>query len=189
MKVRARGFTATEMLVAMVIVGILLVIGVPSFVSSLLAMRLNSQMSDLQGTLQRARSESITRATPATVCRSSNGTSCDTSAGGWEIGWALFIDGNGNGTIDASDTVIRVTPALLPGFTLRAPTAFANVVTYKSDGSAQAGGHFILCRNNALSTARAVNVNLVGRIASAGDANKNGIPESDAGADYTTCTP
>ena len=186
--VRCAGLTATELLVTMAVAAILLVVGVPSFSAAILSTRLNTQMSDFYGALQRARSEAITRASPVTLCKSASGTAC-TSAGGWEGGWIVFIDGNANGLLDAGETIVRVTGALLSNYTLRGSTGLDSVITYKPDGSAQASGYFILCQNNTTSHARGINVNLVGRISNASDADANGIPEDDAGVDYTTCTP
>ena len=186
--VRCAGLTATELLVTMAVAAILLVVGVPSFSAAILSTRLNTQMSDFHGALQRARSEAITRASPVTVCKSASGTAC-TSAGGWEGGWIVFIDGNANGLLDAGETIVRVTGALLSNYTLRGSTGLASVITYKPDGSAQASGYFILCQNNTTSHSRGINVNLVGRISNSSDADANGIPEDDAGVDYTTCTP
>ena len=185
---RQSGMTVLELLVTMVVAVILLGVGVPSFSSAILSTRMGTQASDFFGSVQRARSEAITRATPVTVCKSASGTSC-TTAGNWEDGWIVFVDGNANAVVDAGDTVVRATPALMPGYTLRATTTFANAITFKGDGSAQGAGFFVLCRNSSTAQAKGINVNLVGRIANAADANNNGIPEDDTGGDYATCAP
>ena len=185
---RMAGMTVLEMLVTMAIAVILLGVGVPSFSSAILSSRLSTQASDVFGALQRARSEAITRATPVTVCKSASGTSC-TSLGNWEDGWIVFIDGNANALVETGETIVRVTPALVAGYSLHATTAFANAITFKGDGSAQGAGSFILCKGSSTSNARGINVNLVGRISIAGDSNGNGVPEDDAGVDYATCTP
>jgi type IV fimbrial biogenesis protein FimT len=186
--IRPHGITATELMVTLFVASVLLMLCVPSFSRAISSSRLSTQASDLFGTLQRARSEAITRAAPVTVCRSNNGTSCTTAAQ-WEGGWIVFVDGNGNAVVDASDTVIRLTSALTGTYTLRATAPLTNAITFGSDGAAQGAGYFILCEKNLTSQARAINVNLVGRISFGVDSNGDGVPEDDSGTPYSTCTP
>lgn len=185
---RAGGITATEMMITLFVASVLLMLGVPSFSNAISSSRLSTQASDLYGSLQRARSEAITRATPITVCRSTNGTSCSTSAQ-WERGWMVFVDGNANGIVDGTDSIVRVASALVNQYTLRASAPFTDAITFSSDGTAQGAGHFILCEKNMTSAARAIKINLVGRISFSVDTNNDGIPEDDMGTAYSTCTP
>jgi type IV fimbrial biogenesis protein FimT len=60
-----------------------------------------------------ARSEAIKRTNRVTICASSNGTSCTGAGALWKNGWLVFVDENGNGTVDAGDVVLRVQDALL----------------------------------------------------------------------------
>jgi type IV fimbrial biogenesis protein FimT len=61
-----------------------------------------------------ARSEAVKRTNRVTICASSNGTSCTGAGALWKDGWIVFVDENGNNTVDAGDVVLRVQDAL-PG--------------------------------------------------------------------------
>ncbi|MDQ3272428.1 MAG: GspH/FimT family protein, partial [Pseudomonadota bacterium] len=43
---------------------------------------------------------------------SGNGTSCATGSNLWVSGWIVFIDDDGDGTVDAEDEIVRVQQAL-----------------------------------------------------------------------------
>jgi type IV fimbrial biogenesis protein FimT len=57
--------------------------------------------------LYRARGEAIHRNATVSVCKSSDGVKCS-STGGYERGWIVFHDVNGNAAIDANEAVIHV---------------------------------------------------------------------------------
>jgi len=90
----ARGFTLIELMVAIMVLGILLGVAVPSFRDAALSSRLTAYANDLVASAQIARSEAIKRNARVTLCASAGGSECD-EGGGWEVGWiVLTADGN-----------------------------------------------------------------------------------------------
>jgi type IV fimbrial biogenesis protein FimT len=140
---RQKGFTVTELMVVTAIVAILLGIGVPSYRYITASYRISGEVNSLLGDLQYARAEALREGQPVTVCISRNGTSCDGGSTTWQEGWIVFSDVNGNGTVDAADTVVKVQQAFL-GATPDRFVDLANgvaTVTYNREGFAttQAG--------------------------------------------------
>lgn len=134
---RIRGITLIELMVTLSIVAILAVIATPSFTGIIQKARLQTEANSLVNDLQFARSESIKRGLPVSLCPSTNGTTCSTAKPyAWEQGWIVFNDDNGSGSLDATtDAPLRVRPALANGDTFT-PTPSASAVVYSRDGFA-----------------------------------------------------
>lgn len=101
---RMQGVTLTELIVVVTIVGILTAIAIPSFRTATQTNRFATQVNDLLGDLNLARSEASKRGVVVKVCRK-GGTSCWN--GCWKNGWTVFIDKNNDHIIDAGDTILR----------------------------------------------------------------------------------
>ncbi len=86
--------------------------------------------------LRFARSEAIKRTTRVSICSSANGTSCATTAS-WKDGWIVFIDDDGDGTVDPSDVVLRVQDAQLNLASLTTSVSTL-AITYQPAGWARA---------------------------------------------------
>lgn len=125
------GFTLIELVVTISVAAILLTLAVPSFRSTIQNNRVTGQANEFLTSLTLARSEAIKRGRNASVCISSDGTSCMGS--NWASGWLVWSDNNGNGTLDAGETV-RVHEALPTGSTLT-ELGGATDVQYIADGS------------------------------------------------------
>jgi type IV fimbrial biogenesis protein FimT len=115
MKTRAKGMTIIELMIAILVLGILMGIAVPSFRAYTANSRSASATNGLVTALSLARSEALKRSNPATVCASTNQTNCSGSTN-WATGWIVATDANGNGAIDAGE-VIQTWPALDGGMT------------------------------------------------------------------------
>jgi type IV fimbrial biogenesis protein FimT len=111
------GFTVTELVMVMTIVGILTAIGLPSFKYVTASNRISSEINGLLGDMQFARSQAIKQGLTVTVCSSSNSTSnaptCNTGGAGnvWNTGWIVFLDSNDDQQVDNGEQVIRIQPA------------------------------------------------------------------------------
>jgi type IV fimbrial biogenesis protein FimT len=112
----SRGFTLVEMLVTIAIVAMLTVLGLPSLRGTLERNAVSGQVNTFIGSLRYARSEAIKRGLSIKMCRAVNAESagtpaCATGSGnaspGWATGWIVFIDRNDNGTVDATDILLR----------------------------------------------------------------------------------
>jgi type IV fimbrial biogenesis protein FimT len=103
---RARGFTLTELLIAMTIIGILLAIGVPSYQNITASNRVATEINGLLYDMQLARAEAIKQGTPVTICASWDGQNC-LGWPWWSSGWIVFEDRNGNQVHDAGEAILR----------------------------------------------------------------------------------
>ncbi len=88
------GFTLIELMITLAVVGILLMVGVPSLKTFMQGNQLIASTNELISALHVARSEAIKLNTRVSICESSDGASCDTT-GSWKNGWIVFVDGNG----------------------------------------------------------------------------------------------
>lgn len=135
------GFTVTELVMVMTIIGIIAAIGVPSFKYVTTSNRISSEINGLLGDMQFARSQAIKQGQTVTVCSSSNSTSgnptCNVGAAGntWNTGWIVFLDSNGNQQVDPGEQVIRVQPPFNSTDTLISSVAYA-AATYNRLGYA-----------------------------------------------------
>lgn len=181
------GFTLIEMMVAVAIVAILLAMAAPSFTSTIARGRVTSATNDMVSALSNARTEAIRRGKRVTLCRSSNGTSCTTTAGtGWEVGWIMFEDttratgNNDNAAVDGGETIIGRGAASGNSVVIYGNSVAANFVSFAADGTAKringtaldsTGVTIRVCTTSRAvqDTARArdITVNMVGRVASA----------------------
>lgn len=116
MKANSAGFTILELMVAIAVLAILAGVGVPSFREFLRNSRMTAAANDIITDFSLARSESVKRRVAVTLCKSQNGTSCDTTATDPFRSWIVFVDDadpavvaatDGNGVVDANETVLR----------------------------------------------------------------------------------
>lgn len=102
------GFTLLELMVVIAIAAILLALALPSFTSTLRSNRVATSTNELLATLSLARSEAVRNTRGAGVCTSADGGAC---GGDWDSGWLVWGDSNGNGALDAGETVVRYSQA------------------------------------------------------------------------------
>jgi type IV fimbrial biogenesis protein FimT len=132
-----RGFTLLELMAALAVLAVLLAVGVPSFFQITRNNRIAAQTNELVAALNLARSESVKRGIPVSVCASANGTACAGNTN-WGAGWMVFTDGNGaSGVVNPAvpvangDQILQVWAAVQGGLQL---TADRNFVQYTSTG-------------------------------------------------------
>ncbi len=170
---KKNGFTLIELLITIIIAGVLLTIGVPSYQEFVRKNQTITNANNLVTALNLARSEAIKRGVQVTLQRKSATSKV------WDEGWDVYTDLNGNGSFnDDADTnlceanedcLLRTYAALPTNFTLRTGSHFANWIAYSasgaSKGSAGPGNDtFRLCANNADSAkSRAIIVSSSGR--------------------------
>lgn len=140
---RSHGFTLFELMVTVAVAGVILTLGVPSFVDMVRNNRAATNVNELLTAFSIARSESIRRGSNITVCRSSDGAAC--TAGSWASGWIVIRD------TAATDTAVPVVGEVLREWSAMpgnaAVTTFANGtatdigwVRFTPRGGMRAGG-------------------------------------------------
>lgn len=96
---RQTGFTLVELMVTLTVLAILIAVGVPGFAQFVQGQRTTTQVNELIGILNLARSEALTRGRPVAI-RSMDGD--------FNTGFQLWRDGNNNGAYnDAADELLR----------------------------------------------------------------------------------
>src|SRR5579871_263767 len=133
-----KGFTLLELLMVMLIVGILAWVGTSSFKYVTTSNRISSEINGLLGDMQYARSQAIKSGSPVTVCPTTNFTGCANSTT-WSTGWIVFLDFNGNGAVDANETIIRSQIAF-PSDTLVSSVGTFKSITFNREGYASVSG-------------------------------------------------
>lgn len=105
-KRRMKGFTLLELMVTIAIAAILLSLALPSFQGVIRSNRVSTATNELLASLSLARSEAIRNTRGAGICASADGASCGTD---WNSGWLVWSDTDGDGAVDAGETVVRYT--------------------------------------------------------------------------------
>lgn len=98
---RQAGLTLIEALTAILVLGVIVALGGPSFAAFVQNTRLESRASAVLQVANQARAEATAQRRPVSVCGSLNGTACSNDAAAWSTRVISFIDCNGNGTLDA----------------------------------------------------------------------------------------
>ncbi len=155
-------------MITLAIAGTILGFAIPSFRSTITHNRLSTYANELVTTLNLARSEAIKRGIQVSVARTSSSVST------WEAGWRVFVDINGDGSLDTADSLLQTHEALAAGYTLRTGTNFGCWVAFTAKGLSRGSGAscggglsndtFRLCDSSADTTvSRSITVNPTGR--------------------------
>lgn len=154
---RTQGFTLTELMVTVSIVGIMLALAVPSLRSFILDNRLASQAAEFEGALAMARSEATKRSGRVVV---------SPVVSVFDSGWQVWSDSNGNALLDPGEAVLRIHEDL-HGNTLTSTGAAAPIVylpTGFMDIAAGATRIFQLCDSRSGEKGREIRISATGRV-------------------------
>jgi type IV fimbrial biogenesis protein FimT len=149
-------------MVAIAVLGCLLQVAVPSFVSVLNSVRISTATNALLRDLMLSRSEAIKRNVRVVLCKSDTGDRC-TSDGGWEQGWIVFFDMNGNTTLDLGETILRRMDGLTGPLKIYGNNNLRTHVVYSASGGFQAGTFTVCVDHPSRTYVRRVVLNRTGR--------------------------
>jgi type IV fimbrial biogenesis protein FimT len=166
MKHALRGFTLIELLTAIMVLGVLFAMAIPSFREMTRSNRIAAGQNDLITALTLARSEALRRSTTVSVCASTTGTTCVGVSGGptnWTPGWIAFTDTATAGTLDGTDDEILQKWGALTGDTQI--TGSASYLTYTTTGMLTAARSFDVFYTACTgANARKVDIALIGLV-------------------------
>jgi type IV fimbrial biogenesis protein FimT len=165
----SRGFTLVEMLAVLAVAGTLFMLGAPSLAAVLRVTRVSSASNEFLASLLLTRSEAMKRKHRVVMCRSADAQGC-AAAGGWQQGWIVFADADGDGERAAGEPVLYVQPALGTTMRLTGTATVAKYVSYAPNGTTklvgggfQAGTLTVCSASGEKGTGRQVIVNATGR--------------------------
>ena len=148
------GFTLVELMVVLVILSVLGTVGGPAFVGMVRSSQLTNASNAFLSSLWLTRSEALRRGARTAMCRSADGAHC-AGAGGWEQGWIVFLDRDGDGAPDAPESILLRQQALDNGVLIRGNRPVADTIWFGPSGrsrmvsGALQAGTVTLCHRSA----------------------------------------
>ena len=100
-----RGFTLIELLLTSALLVVLVAVATPAWRGTLERSRVEAARDTLQRDLTLARAEAVRQGASTTLCSGDAAAGC--AAGPWSGGYIVFTDLDGDGVLDAGDTLMR----------------------------------------------------------------------------------
>jgi type IV fimbrial biogenesis protein FimT len=132
----SQGFTLVELLIVMSITAILVAVGAPSYLSTITSYRLSTEVNELVGNLQYARSEAVKQGTTVQMCISTDGATCSTSATSWGAGHIVVASPFGADCTAAGNCTLLRTQQAFSGTDTAVPSNGQTSIVFSRDGFA-----------------------------------------------------
>jgi prepilin-type N-terminal cleavage/methylation domain-containing protein len=177
------GYTLLELLIVLAIVAILAISAMPGWGRTLQARAGEVAIHELARAMNLARSEAVANGSLVTLCRSTNGTTCN---GNWEDGMLLFTDANGDRVINGDDRVLRRSGRVDGSLQLRSYPNRQYVQFTPLGFTNKQNGNFTWCPvGRDVELAQQLVFSQSGRARFARDTNGDGVREGADGAPLT----
>jgi type IV fimbrial biogenesis protein FimT len=160
-----KGFTLAELMITLTIGTVLTTMAVPAFSTMLEENRMLTHIYELIGHINYTRSTAVTSARQVVICKSADGSSCDSDAE-WDDGWIIFIDTSPNLQRDSDEPLLRVKRSPDDGGSIDfGAFGSENYLAFQPTGMLKKGnGTFTFCSRNNEVAPRAVIISKPGRI-------------------------
>jgi len=173
-----RGWTLVELLATLTILAVLLGTGVPAYEALVEDNRMVNGINDISASIQFARSEALKRGVPVRICisDSANANASGCSGGSdWAAGWNVSVVGG--------DLLRSHSPLIgAESFDELGNPADSGRLTFDRLGFTADGRTIVACNaDDEANRARAIIVNTVGQVRTAGDTGGDNIVEDAAG--------
>jgi len=146
-KGKSWGLSVLELMIVLAAIGIVVLVAVPGSPVLLDKYRLKVTSESFMTALETARSEANSRGIAVVLCPSSNGHTCRRD-GDWSMGWLVFADGNGNGSVQDIE-LIQAFEASSPKILIMANGAVKDRASFTATGlipdNGADSGQFKIC--------------------------------------------
>jgi type IV fimbrial biogenesis protein FimT len=165
----ARGLTLIELMIVLVVFAVSLSLGAPLLQTLLHGNRLAAESNRFLGAINLARSESVMRNIPVSICPSAMAlTGQPVCAGIYAGGWIVFANANKDKVVDPeSDTVLQVFEGMPPNYSLTnrwGTIAASELINYLPDGSSHRNRTLQFCAPGSTAVQPlSIVINIVGR--------------------------
>jgi type IV fimbrial biogenesis protein FimT len=165
-RLRGGGATLVELMVMLAVAGVLLAAGMPAMGELIARQRLRTSVADLFAAIDLTRSAAIARGGRVMLAP------LDPPGVDWRRGWAVFVDKNGNKSLDPGDELIFRQGPVAAGIGIAA--AFSSpqpplYIAYNGAGRSCSAGNSMAARWGSWSLAlgthrRNIKINMLGRV-------------------------
>ena len=131
----SRGLTLVELVTTLAVAGIGLAVVVPSWSALTDRSQITTTANQLLTHLRYARNVAVSRNIPVSLCPSDDGTTCSGDTRGWQRGYIVFGDPDGDRKRSADEPLLQVQDAQTGQLQIHSTKA-RPAVRYRSDGAA-----------------------------------------------------
>lgn len=181
------GFTLLELMIVVSVLAISLLLVAPSFSNLLMDNRQLSAVYAMRATLNKARSEAITRRAPVVVCGSMDGLTCGGSKD-WSNGYLAVLGQDDSVVVDENNpAALRLHWEARPNPQIRVLSG-RDFIRFDPMGAALGNaGTLVFCDTRGPAEARGLVLSNAGVVRASQDSDDNGVVEDGDGNDVS-CT-